>query len=59
MNAIVDVCVKSLYAMAGFTGLTYKQINVIIFCIIWPVISLMLFAVVILQYRKIKRLTPR
>ncbi len=59
MNAIFDACVKILYVMAGCTGLTYKQINVIIFCMVWPVITVLLMVVVAYQHGKIKKLTSR
>ena len=56
MDYIFDLCVKILIELAGFTGFTYKEINVIIFCIIWPIITILLFLIIILQQLKIRSL---
>ena len=42
-----NFCVYLLYDMANVFGISYEEINVWIFCIIWPVASLILFAEVI------------
>jgi len=42
MIEIFDACVALLYTMASFFGTTYKAINVWIFCIIEPVIFIVL-----------------
>jgi hypothetical protein len=49
MDYIFDLCVKILLVLAKLTGFTYKEINVIIFCIIWPIITIILFLIIILQ----------
>jgi hypothetical protein len=46
-NAIFDYCVKILIWLANLFGLTYKAINVIIFCIIWPIMTIALIVWVI------------
>ena len=43
MDKVFDACVDILYFLANSTGLTYKQINVIIFCILWPILTIFLF----------------
>jgi hypothetical protein len=53
MNAIFDWCVQLLVTLAGQLGITYKEINVWIFVIIWPVVTLILIAIVLIQYRRI------
>ena len=42
-----NFCVNLLYDLANILGITYEEINVWIFCVIWPVASLVLFAEVI------------
>ena len=52
MNEIFDWCVDLLYYLAGMTGLTYKEINVWLFVIIHPLLTLALLIAVILLIRK-------
>ena len=56
MNHIFDLCVEILLAMAEFFGMTYKAINVWIFVIIWPIVTLLLIVTVLVQHRRIRRL---
>ena len=42
-----NFCVYLLYDIANILGISYEEINVWIFCVIWPVASLILFAEVI------------
>ena len=37
-----DGCVDLLYWAADKTGTTYKQINVAVFCVIWPAVTIAL-----------------
>ena len=39
--------VRLLYEIGVFLGISYEEINVWIFCIIWPIASLLLFAEII------------
>jgi hypothetical protein len=39
MTTIFDLCVEFLYICAGLFGMTYKVVNVWIFCIAWPVLT--------------------
>jgi hypothetical protein len=43
MNEIFDKCVDILIFLGNITGLTYKEINVLIFCIIWPLLTIFFF----------------
>jgi hypothetical protein len=56
MDAIFDLCVRILVFLAGGTGLTYKEINVWIFVILWPLATLGLLVLVICQRRRIRSL---
>ncbi len=56
IDAIFDQCAFLLVMLADLLGMTYKAINVWIFAVIWPVLTLALSAVVVLQRLKIRRL---
>ena len=40
MDTVFDLCVELLLLLAQLSGLTYKEINVWIFCIVWPLMTL-------------------
>ena len=42
-----NFCVRLLYDIGGVLGITYEEINVWLFVIIWPIASLLLFAEVV------------
>lgn len=54
MNEIFDLCVLVLVKMAKFFGMTYQEINVWIFVIIWPLFSIGIIVLVLIQNFKIK-----
>lgn len=56
IDRIFDLCVVFLVWLSQVTGTTYKQINVIVFCILWPIFTLALVLVVVVQQVKIARL---
>lgn len=55
MNTIFDWCVVLLEWLAKYTGTTYQIVNVLIFCIIWPLITVGLLIVVIVQHKCINQ----
>jgi hypothetical protein len=42
MAELFDLCVGAMYLMSDITGLTYKEINIWLFVIIHPAITLTL-----------------
>mgnify|MGYP001765942195 CR=1 FL=1 len=56
MDAVFDWCVSLLYYLAGVLGITYKEINVWIFVILWPVLSLFMFVQIVVQGARINKL---
>ena len=56
MDAIFDWCVAVLVYFASVFGITYKEINVWVFVIIWPILTLILIALVTVQQVHIRRL---
>ncbi len=55
MSLTFDFCVSCLTQVAQLTGLTYKQVNVILFCGIWPAITIGLIVWVGRLYRAVNR----
>ena len=51
-----NFCVHLLYDIAGILGISYEEINVWLFCVVWPLISLILFSEVIRLRLKFKSL---
>ena len=42
-----NFCVQLLFDIADLIGISYEEINVWLFCIIWPILSLIMFAEII------------
>lgn len=57
MDTIFDWCVNVLVYWAGVLGITYKEINVWVFVIIWPIVTIVLIAIILLQQRKLRQLS--
>lgn len=56
IDAIFDLCVLLLVYLAELLGITYEAINVWIFVIIWPIITLTLITIVFVQHVKLRKL---
>jgi hypothetical protein len=56
MDAIFDWCVNVLVYFAGVFGITYKEINVWVFVIILPILTLAMLVILIVQQVRIRRL---
>ena len=54
MDTIFDICVKIMEDVSPMLGLTYKEFNVILFVIVHPLITLMLFTALLRIYIKNK-----
>ena len=57
MDQIFDWCVQVLVYWAGMLDITYKEINVWVFVIIWPISTVILIGVIVVQQRKIRQLS--
>lgn len=55
-DRVFQWCVDLLVWLAGVTGTTYKEINVIIFCVIWPLFTVGLIALCVVQRAQIRKL---
>jgi len=56
MDQIFDWCVNILIYWAVILGITYKEINVWIFVIIWPLLTIILIGIIVIQRRTIRLL---
>lgn len=43
INDIFDLCVQLLHALAQAAGTSYKTVNVVLFVLVWPAITLWLW----------------
>lgn len=59
INSIFDACVYLLVFLANNLGLTYKAINVWIFVVLWPIVTVVLIVLVFLQQLQIRKLSGR
>jgi len=59
IDQIFDACVRLLVFLASHLGLTYKAINVWVFVILWPIVTVVLIVLVFLQQLEIHRLKGR
>ena len=57
MNQIFDWCVHVLVYWAGIFGITYKELNVWVFVIIWPILTIILVVIILKQRQVIQRLS--
>ncbi len=51
MEKIFDICVEVLKWLGNLTGFTYKEINVIVFVILEPLVFLIMLYFVIKYFR--------
>ena len=55
-NHIFSLCVDFLVWTANLLGTSYETVNVWIFCVTWPLFTLLLVAAVVRQHIIIRRL---
>jgi hypothetical protein len=55
MDQIFDWCVRILVYWAGMLGITYKEINVWVFVIIWPILTILLIGIIYIQQKRIRQ----
>ena len=56
IDTIFDWAVIALYQAASVMGITYEEINVWLFCVAWPVVTLVLVFVALSLFRQNRRL---
>ncbi len=55
-DRIFQLCVDLLVWLARLLGTSYEVVNVWIFCVIWPIFTLLLVGIVVWQYWTIRKL---
>ena len=58
IDLVFKICVITLVDLAEVLGITYEEINVWIFVIIWPILTFYLVTRNILLKKKLRKLTP-
>jgi hypothetical protein len=56
-DLIYDLSVDGLFYLSHITGFTYREINVIVFCIAEPLLYVALLIMILRLRRKVKSLT--
>ncbi|MBN86439.1 MAG: hypothetical protein CL885_02825 [Dehalococcoidia bacterium] len=51
---LFDLAVWSLYAVADILEVTYEEVNVWLFVILWPLQTILLFAIIVRLRRRLK-----
>ena len=55
IDLIFDWCVQVLVVAAGWLGISYQALNVWVFVVIWPILTVALIVVVIYQRLLLQR----
>ncbi|HMV43122.1 MAG TPA: hypothetical protein PK079_07420 [Leptospiraceae bacterium] len=58
-DIVFDWCVEFLIYWAKILGISYNEINVYLFCIIWPIFTILLIAIILYQWRIISKLKSK
>jgi hypothetical protein len=57
VNITYDICVEILFEIAHVTGFTYREVNVILFCIVLPAIITIMALIIFYQWYRIYKLS--
>ena len=56
INEVFDLCVKALEILAKAAGMSYEEVNIWIFCVIEPVVFVVMLFMIIRMHYKLKYL---
>ena len=59
VDLVFNYCVKLLYDVASIMDISYEEINVWVFCIVWPIATIIILGEMVrlkIQIRRFKRL---
>lgn len=59
IDSLFDSCVWLLFVLARFFGTSYNAVNILVFCILWPLATLALIGLAIFLWRSNCRLRAR
>lgn len=57
VNITYDLCVEILFEIAHLTGFTYREVNIILFCIVLPAIFVIMAFIIFYQWYRIYKLS--
>ena len=55
VDLVFNYCVKLIYDAASFVGISYEEINVWVFCILWPIATIIILGEIVRLKIKIRR----
>ena len=58
VDLVFNYCVKLLYDVASIMGISYEEINVWVFCIVWPIATIVILGEMVRLKIQIRRLKP-
>ena len=56
IHSIFEICVRILYVAGQWLGIGYEAINVWVFVIIWPIVTVVLAVVIAAQAAELRHL---
>ena len=56
IDQVFKMCVRWLETLANMLGISYEAVNVWIFCVLWPIVTVILCCFILVQRSHIKRL---
>jgi hypothetical protein len=59
VNITYDICVEILFIIADITGFTYREVNVILFCIVLPTAFVIMTLIIFYQWCRIYKLSRK
>lgn len=59
VDIVFNWCVRLLYDWATFFGITYEEINIWIFIVVWPIITVAMALWILILLRQNRRLKQR
>ena len=59
IERVFDACIRLPLIAADWTEMTYKEVNVWFLCVIWPIFTVALMAIIAWQWSRIRGLKPR
>ena len=51
IDIIFNWSVSALYVVSGWVGITYQEINVLIFCLGWPLVTIIMAVAIVKLWR--------
>lgn len=55
VNISYDACVMYLMDLAHYTGLSYREVNFVVFMIVLPLVILFMFLIIMVQHMMLRK----